>query len=337
MIKKIVLFVACCLLMLSCSVKNSDTSSCQVEISDFEDTPCDFASMASKVDTFFLYQAATDMPVSAISHACLTDSVLYVADVANALFAFDIHSGKNIGVVHNMGQSSHEYTEITAIAGAGDTICVLDKNTRKVVKYDSKFNYLSTVKLSFMPMDFAVTEDGFLFSRLDAADGNSRFVCTDRNGKETGSCVASTPLGEQIATTRSFTANNADIYLHEPNSNDIYSWSKGQATLAYKLSFPSYDGKTSGTVPVVRDFFVTSQSLICSFLFGEKMCYSICTKDGKNVKAGYFDLNSGRPFSPIAQKADALIGVYHSADLTALKNWKAKENNSTLTVLIYHF
>lgn len=222
-----------------------------------------------------------------------------------------------------------------------DTLFVLDGNGRKVIKYDKHFNYLGKVGLSFIALDFEIASDGFLFSRLDATNKDHRFIHTDKNGVKKDEFVASSSFGEQINTLKSFVNNRHlnEIYLHEPMSNDIYRWDDGMVIPAYKITFTGYDEekKHGQNSMAPKDYFITTTNIICSFIYDHKQCYCVYSKNDGTTKAGSFDLNSGLPFSPIFQKGDSLIGIYHTEDLKQLKNWKSRRGKSTLMLFIYSF
>ena len=72
-------------------------------------------------------------------------------------------------------------------------------------------------------------------------------------------------------------------------------------------------------------------------MYDHKQKYCIYSKEDGTIKTGSFDINSGRPFSPIFQKGDSLIGIYSTDDIKSLPNWKPQIDDCALTLFIYSF
>lgn len=328
------------ILTCSCAIARSEQQFDPISITGYGNQSIDFASLASKVDTVSLYVKEGANPISTIKGIDQSGSLLYVADENNCISVFDMHSGELLKQTKGTGDSSQEYLNIASIRCMGDTLFVLDYEGRKVVKYDKMLRFLGKVDLSFVPLDFEIIEDGFLFSRLDATANDHRFVQTDRNGVIKNQFVTATAFGNQINTHRSFVNNRHlnEIYLHEPMSGEIYRWDNGKVVPAYKITFPNHNnGTEEQNRAIPKDYFITTDHIIGSFNYGHKQCYCVYSRKDGTVKAGSFDLNSGLPFSPMLQQGDSLMGLYRTEDLRMLKNWKPKDDHSTLTLLVYSF
>lgn len=336
------LFIYILILILTCSCSSVKLEQFNnISITGYENKSLAFASLASKIDTVFFYVKKGANPISTIKDISLNDSLLYVVDENNFISLFDIHSGELLRQTKGVGHSSQEYLNINSIKCMNDTLFVLDDKSRKIVKYDNSFNYLGKINLRFVPLDFEITNDGFLFSRLDVTNNDNRFILTDRNGVIKNDFVRASSFGEQIYTNKSFVNNKYlnKIYLHEPMSGEIYRWDSGMVMPAYKTTFSSHNenGTKAQNLAIPKDYFITSTHLICSFIYDHKQYYCVYSEKDGTVKAGSFDMNSGLPFSPIFQKGDSLVGLYHTEDLEMLKNWKPKHGHSTLTLFIYSF
>lgn len=334
------LYILILILTCSCSSTKLEQLFDNVSITGYENQSLDFASLASKVDTMFFYVKEGANPISTIKDIYQNDSLLYVADANNCISVFDMYSGELLKQTRGVGHSSQEYLNIISIRCMNDTLFVLDDMSRKVIKYDKMLNFLGKINLSFVPLDFEITNDGFLFSRLDATANDHRFVQTDKSGVIKNKFVIASSFGDQVYTHKSFVNRDIDeIYLHEPMSNDIYRWDNGKVMPAYKTIFPNHkkNGEKEGNSVIPKDYFITSTHLISSFIYDNKQCYCIYSKNDDTVKAGSFDLNSGLPFSPIFQKGNSLMGLYHTEDLQVLKNWKPKRGHSALTLFVYSF
>lgn len=337
---KLLIYISVLILICSCS-NGAEQSLNTIHISGFENKSYDFASLASKVDTLPLYVRKDAAEISEVKDICLNGSQIYVVDESGLISMFDVHSGELLSQIKKVGHSSQEYVNVSSIKCVDDTLFVLDGNSRKIIKYNKNFSYLGKINLDFIPLDFEITKDGFLFSRLDVSSGEYRFIQTDRNGNTKNKFLTSSPFGEQIYTSKSFVNNTClnEIYLHEPMSEDIYMWNDGKISPVYNLIFQSdnLNKKKEENDPILKDYFITSNHFICSFIYDNKQCYCIYSKKDGSIKAGSFDLNSGLPFYPICQKGNTLIGIYYTADLDALKNCKIKCKNSALTLLFYNF
>ena len=337
--KKLIFYLSVCLLLLSCSNNSNQTELCDINISGYEDNTMDFASLASKVDTLYFYVGKEFASVSMIKNIYMTDSLLYVSDFNNCISLFDIGSGKLLKQLVNIGHASNEYLGIEAIAEMNDTVYILDSNSRKVLEYDKNLNYLDKVSLSFVPWDFEVTEDGFLFSKMDVAKDDNRFIHTDKKGTILNADVAASPIGQELFMCKSLIRHNSDYYLHELMSNDIYRWKEGKMTKTYTVHFSNSNenGANGKQSLFIKDYFVTTKHFICSFMYDHKQNYCIYFKEDGTIKTGSFDINSGRPFSPIFQKGDSLIGIYSTDDIKSLPNWKPQIDDCALTLFIYSF
>lgn len=122
-------------------------------------------------------------------------------------------------------------------------------------------------------------------------------------------------------------------------SKDIYKWNKDKPELFYEIVFPYNVSNRSGdeNSAIIMDCFMTTTHFICSFMYNNRRCYCIYSKENGKIDAGSFDLNSGIPFSPMFQKGDTLVGVFDTDGLSVLKNWKHRQNNSALTMFTYNF
>lgn len=312
-----------------------------INIAEFEDSEIDFASYASKVDTLFFYLKGEASPVSSITSFDFGDNVLAVVDVENRISLFDMHTGKLLKQAKKIGHAADEYTQANVVKCVADTIFIMDTYGRKVIKYDKSLNFIDKISLNFIPLDFEITKNGLLFSRLDVQEKDKRFILTDQKGSVKKQMIDATPLGSQLATFKSFTGKTTEdvTYFHEPMSDTIYKWENGKAEPAFAFSFPEHNGNSpkEDHTAILRDCFVTTNNLICSFIYNNKVCFAISsrTEDEKMI-AGSFDLNSGRPFSPMIQKENRLFGLFHAKDSFVLKNWKPKIVNSELIMLVYH-
>lgn len=334
-------FILLLMLAYSCSDITLDKRFKTINITGYEERNIDFASYASKIDTVFFRLEGGASYISSITSFDLGDRMLAVADNDNRISLFDIKTGKLLKQAKRIGHATGEYTQANVVKCVADTVLVMDSYGRKIIKYDKNFMFINKIDLDFMPLDFEIIDNGFLFSRLDAQEKDKRFIITDQKGQVKQQVVSASPLSSQLVTFKSITgkASKEAVYFHEPMSDKIYKWENGKANPAFAFYFPDHNGNdlTEEYAAILKDCFVTNKYLICSFIYNHKGCYAIYSKtDGKMI-AGSFDLNSGRPFSPMLQKGNQLVGLFHTNDLSKLRNWKPKTVDSELTMLIYHF
>ena len=313
-----------------------------IEVSHFEDNAIDFASLAEKVDTIPLFTDGNFLTVSQPKRLCANDSLLFLADEMNVISKFSCVDGHIRAQALRLGHGNSEYVDINAVSLKEDRLYLLDSSSRKVLIYDLDLNYVSHINLDFVAMDFCSVDDGFLFSRLDISEEkDDRFIKTDISGKETATFIPATPLTGNIASTKSFSCQNSNtVYLHETASPDIYSYSDNRLSLAFSLIFPPYSdiGMENKTIQV-KDAFLTGSHAICSFLFQQRQYYVVHRLTDKVTVSGYYDINSGLPFSPMYQLENCLLSIFHTEDLLRLENWQPVNinENAKMVLLKYHF
>lgn len=339
--RRLITFILPLILTCSCSDITLDRHFKVINITGFEEREMDFASCASMVDTLFFRVKEGASPISYIKSFDFDNKVLVVVDGDNRISLFNINTGGLLKQSKKVGHAGDEYTEANVVKCHSDTIFLLDTYGRKIIKYDKNLNFIGKIAIDFMPLDFEVTDEGFLLSRLDAQEKDKRFILIDREGSVQNRMVPASPLGNQLVTIKSFAGKNSEkaIYFHEPMSDKTYKWENGKAEPAFAFRFPDHNGNDpqENFTAILRDCFVTSKYLICSFSYNHKVCYAIYSRaDGKMI-AGSFDLNSGRPFSPMVQNGNRLASLYHSNDISVLSKWKPKVVDSDLTLMIYHF
>ncbi len=328
--KNILLILTISLLSAGCT--DTPLPSSKLVIENYENKVYDFASMASDVDTAYFYLSENALPISMITKAFATDKSLYIIDASNTIHVFDVASGELLNQIRTIGHAPNEYLGADAVTGYNDSVFVLDRNQRCITTYDANLNFIQKTKLDFVPMDVLAINGGFLFSRFDVDEDKNRFLLTSRNGKVIKSFVSPNSIGDRITTTSSFAYNHSDdaVYLHEPMSKHIYKFEKGDANLFYEIDLSNKDA-------LMQDVFVTESNVICNFLYGGRLYTCIHSIDSGETTTGGLDLNSGRPFFPMCQVADKLIGIYHTNELDELPNWETTKQNSALTMLTYQF
>ena len=335
-LKKLFTLQLLSLLLFACSVNDNCI---HVEIQGFENNSVDFSDCADFVDTIPLYVNDGHM-VAEIRQICLNDTNLFVLDGMKQISKFSLNTGNLIAQIRNMGHSQGEYVDVMSMSIRDNRLYLLDQQSKKVLEYDLNLNFKSSANIDMLPFDMVATDNGFLFSRMDANEGQERILVADFSGKVVMKKLPAKKATENIPTTKAFNGGyRCQLSIHEPASSDIYSWQDNDVTLKYRLCFPDYQGTASGDSPIqVKECYILDKYLLASFLYNNKQYYCLYSNETGNVVAGYFNIDSGRPFYPMFQTANSVLGLFHKDDLDGLPNWSPQSMyNADLILFDYHF
>lgn len=329
-----VIAISALLFFTACS-KEQDRQE-EILVSGFENKEYDFAALALNIDSTVLSLEEEDIQISNIKDIYICDSLLLICDDNNTLSLFDVRTGKIKKQRNNVGHSQREYIDLCAVSGHGEYLYALDRTGRKTIKYDKDLNFISSVRIDFVPLDFEALPNGFLFSRFDVSENGKRYILSSLAGENIKEFVTANKLEEIIYTEKSF-ASDAQLgcaYLHEPMSNEVYYTNGTDIYKRYNFIFRAAE---SNKKVVLRDCFVTPKRIIGTFINNERFYTFIYDIISKECKAGAFDINSHIPFSPMSQNGNILYAVYHNDDLGSLPNWNGDKNNRLLTLYAYYF
>ncbi len=309
------LFIASVIIWTSCDKPQNKAD--EILLSGFESVQYDFASLAFRVDASVLSLKENDLLIANVIDIYVDDSLLFISDDNKILSLFNLKTGEIIKQRKDVGHSRKEYIDICAVSGFGEHLFALDRGGRKLLQYDKGLNFITSIPLDFIPLDFEAVPNGFLFSRLDVPENGKRYVLMSLSGEKQQEFVNANKLGETVYTERSFASDGhlGHVYLHEPMRNEVYYFDGKKAQKKYDFVFQNTDNYES---TVLRDCFLTSKNMIGSYINDRNLYYFIYSKDGKDLKTGRFDLNSRIPFSPMSQNGDVLYAVYHNEDLTQI-------------------
>lgn len=298
-----------------------------IVISEFENQPRDFTSMASGIDMVPIYVDSAGAVVSQPYRICANDTLLYVLDDVGTLSMFNLVTGKQVKSIRSVGHAGGEYIRPVSLDLFEDRIYLLDQQSKKVIEYDLSLNYVSHVTVNFVPQDFCRIEKGFLFSRLDKKNGDDGFLYTDKEGNVQKTFVPTNMLGEHVVSMRSFTGNGKHPrIMHENEASDVWMWVDGQEKLMATLSFREPDSHSGNRDHVqIKDCYMTDHYIICSFLYDKRQNYAFCSKETGEVIAGFHDINKGLPFFPMSQDGNCILALYVEEDLQELPNWDSRK------------
>ena len=333
-LKNYIIVISALMVLTSCSKEQGEHT--EILISGFENQKYDFAALALNTDSRVLSLEEDDMPITNIKDIYVSDSILLVCDDNNTLSMFDVRTGRIIKQRNDVGHSQREYIDVCAVSGYGDYLYALDRTGRKMIQYDKNLNFIHSTRMDFVPLDFEAMPEGFLFSRLDVAENEKRYILTSLSGERIEEFLTANKLEEIIYTEKSFASDGQSgyAYLHEPMRNEVYYIDGKDIHNKYDFIFKTAENNEA---TVLRDCFVTSKKIIGTFI-NDEICYSfIYNTSDKECKAGVFDLNSHIPFSPMSQNGDVLYAVFHNEDLACLDNWNGDDNDRLLTLYTYHF
>lgn len=313
----------------------------EVHINDYADSIIRYTDIIQYIDTIELQTKEHFM--GAVLDYCISDSIIYVIDMANAVWAFKYPSGEFVNRVHRMGHGNDEYLSLRAIISRDSTVYLLDIATSKILFYNNMLNYKESVKLSFSALDFAKIQSGFLFCNATTTDDLHRLVYTDDRGKIINSYLPDKMELDLLSSERTFTKdNNGTLYFNAPYSNNIYKWTTGGPVLQFQTQYREkrLEGNVNKSSEIAESkqaynatFFVTDKKFVNSFIQNHVRYYSFHTTGTGNSLQGFVDTTECVPFYPTSQYKDALIGIYNVEDLN---KWSPKTDSCDVALFVFH-
>ena len=173
-----------------------------IHIKDYEDKTIPRPAVISSVDTIELDTHGYFM--SDIKTVCFSDTMAYVADRANTVWAFKYPSGDFVRRIRNVGHGNGEYASAWTLALGDSLLYVMDFESRSILAYDATLNYKSSFRYGFPALDFIKVKDGFLFLNLLATDNLHRVVHTNDRGEVQQSYLPSEMSLDMIYNETSF-------------------------------------------------------------------------------------------------------------------------------------
>ena len=152
-----------------------------IHIEDYENKIIPRPAVISSIDTIALNTCGNFM--GDIKTVCISDSMVYVLDRANAVWAFKFPSGDFVKRIRNVGHGNGEYVSAWAMTLGDSLLFLMDFDTKSILAYDAVLNYKSSFRYGFPAMDFIKVKDGFLFLNLLATEKLHRIVHTNNLGE----------------------------------------------------------------------------------------------------------------------------------------------------------
>lgn len=109
------LIAVSCILVMGCKENHSQTSNetTVISIQDYENSTLQYTDFISQVDTIELNTGAYFM--GSVKDLCIADSVAYILDASNSIWAFRIPTGQLIKRIQKVGHGYGEYISLEAI------------------------------------------------------------------------------------------------------------------------------------------------------------------------------------------------------------------------------
>ena len=207
-----------------------------IHIEDYENKVIPRPAVISSIDTIALNNCGNFM--GDIKTVCISDSMVYVLDRANAVWAFKFPSGDFVKRIRNVGHGNGEYVSAWAMTLGDSLLFLMDFDTKSILAYDAVLNYKSSFRYGFPAMDFIKVKDGFLFLNLLATEKLHRIVHTNNLGEVQQSYLPSKMSLDMIYNETSFVRDkNGEVYIFPPFSNEIYRWTSGGPKPVFRTDF----------------------------------------------------------------------------------------------------
>lgn len=107
----------------------------------------------------------------------------YILDEYGTIAHIPADSSIQANYIHDIGEGPEEYLRPCAISMHKDTLYVLDFPTKKIHRYSTELNYISSITLENTAENFTVTDNGIITENFDKTPGSFRYNLYDFNGQ----------------------------------------------------------------------------------------------------------------------------------------------------------
>lgn len=338
------LIAVSCILVMGCKENHSQTSNktTVISIQDYENSTLQYTDFISRVDTIELNTGAYFM--GSVKDLCIADSVAYILDTSNSIWAFKIPTGQLIKRIQKVGHGYGEYISLEAITAMDSLLYAYDFPTKRVLEYDNHLNFKKTLfSINFITTDFIKAKNGFLFLNMLTHDDLHRIVYTDDEGKLKGSYFPSNMQMNHWSGGEVFVRDEKGrIFITEPYSNEIYQWTTSGPDLTYQTDFGKKNRKedvassieiTESTRAFNTHVFILDNYVINYFSKDREAYYSVYNTANGLHQQGETDTTSIIPFFPRWQCAEGLVGILNTSDYN---KWKPKKDSCDAALFIFH-
>ncbi|MCM1331940.1 MAG: 6-bladed beta-propeller [Bacteroides sp.] len=240
------------------------------------------------------------------------DSCFYILDDQGQVIAYPINTAKEVSSMHRIGPGPEEYMFASDIAIDGDTLYLLDAGSRSIKKYDTEFNYLSSVKIDGMAMGMTAINGNILIGNLDMKTDNHELKIIDSSGI-IGSYIECPEMMPEYMVAQTEFSHIGDTILMSPRTqNRIFTYADGKLSPWFEINFE--DGTTSLPEPgkiITTHCFPVGGFMLLSSLIDKERVYSVVNQETGQVMSGKISTTSnGYPFFPQWDSTEGLLFGY---------------------------
>ena len=235
-------------LIFSCSQQDSDVSISTIEVDVTSNAKL---KLSDFFENFKMVSLQSDSVMAEIKRIRFDNNRIYISDVMNTMFVFS-DSGSLLSYFDHRGGGPREYIGITDFVVDGDTITVLCRTSKRLLKYNISGEFLSEQKLEYYALAISptVNDYNFLYCGYENAGNNSKLHRV-RSGLPDSSYLFFDRNEANYMHNRykdNFFQNKETIYFFELFNNIVYnSVDGGEIKPAYRID---YKDKT-----IPEDFF----------------------------------------------------------------------------------
>src|SRR5574344_849044 len=209
----------------------------EITIPHCDDTLSMSEDFIESVDTVEL-SLDDEVFIADIQDACYQDSLLFILDSNNSIFAFNTNNGKLLKMIRYVGRSNSEYLDAKAITNDQTYLDGLDVQGRKINRYELQLNFVDDMRIGVPAMDFAKVQDGFLVQNLNANESDKQIVSIGTDGKIKRSFLEPSCEMDLMMTDKIFSEDeNGRVFISLPIPNCVYSWEDDSVKLVYNIGF----------------------------------------------------------------------------------------------------
>lgn len=259
--------------------------------------------------------------VSSIQDLCLSDSNIVILDKAKNIFVFNLNTGKQVAKLDKIGRGEEEYIDPKSILIHKGLLNVLDFKANRVLRYDSKLNYVDDVRISFPAWDFAEVDSGYLFYNMNATSELKQIVHTDSNGRVVGSFLVPQDNMDIMLTDRAFTEDGyGNVFYVDIKENKIYKWANDSLVAAFTMGYGNDDDMSHGNDELrLKSSLVSRKYVQTEFIVDKYVLNNIYNIQTQKSEAGIVSTGTNFPFFPLLSQKDVFFSVVHPFDPSTMR------------------
>ena len=255
------------------------------------------------------------------------DSCFYILDDQGQVISYAINKDNDVASMCRIGPGPEEYMFASDIAIDGDTLYLLDNGSRSIKKYDTKFNYLSSMKIDGMAMGMTAINGNILIGNLDMKTDNHELKIIGNSGLIDSYIEGPEILPEYVVAQTEFSHIGDTILVSPRTQNRIFTYADGKLSPLFEIEFE--DGTTTLPEPgkiIMTHCFPVGGFILLSSLIDKERVYSIVNPETKQVMSGKISATSnGYPFFPQWDSPEGLLFGY-----------EPPEDDSNGKILVYN-